>query len=130
MTDAATLEKNKALVTAFYQEALNERNLDAVAGYLTPYYRQHNPAIEDDVEGLKKYLRWINENYPKSHNEILRVYADGDFVILHVHRRRTPDARGEAIVDLFRVENGKIAEHWDVIQPLPEHPLNSNTMFY
>jgi predicted SnoaL-like aldol condensation-catalyzing enzyme len=123
-------EENKALVTSFYEKALNDRNLSIVADFLAPYYRQHNPTIEDGVEGLKKYLRWIQETHPRSRSQILRVYADGDFVILHVHRVRTPGTEGDAIVDLFRLEGGKIAEHWDVIQPVPERAVNDNTMFY
>ena len=55
--------------------------------------------------------------------------ADGDLVMLHVHSKPSPDGRGSAIVDIFRVENGKIVEHWDVIQPAPETAKNSNTMF-
>lgn len=79
---------------------------------------------------LKSYLRWIKDNYPQSHSRVLHTYADGDMVILHVHRVRTPGTRGEAIIDFFRVENGKIAEHWDVIQPIPETAANANGMFY
>jgi hypothetical protein len=70
-----------------------------------------------------------NVNFPQSHNEILRVFADGDHVILHVHRRRTLDARGDTIAGIFRLEHGKIVEHWDVIQPFPETSANPNTMF-
>ena len=53
-------------------------------------------------------MSWIRANFPKSHNEILRVFADGDYVLLHVHRKRTPEARGDAIVDIFRLENRKM----------------------
>jgi predicted SnoaL-like aldol condensation-catalyzing enzyme len=123
-------ERNKALVISFYEQALNDRNLGVVADVLAPYYRQHNPTIDDGVEGLRKYLRWIQETHPYARSQILRVYADGDFVILHVHRVRTPGTLGDAIVDLFRVEGGKIAEHWDVIQPVPERAVNDNSMFY
>jgi predicted SnoaL-like aldol condensation-catalyzing enzyme len=58
-----------------------------------------------------------------------RVFADGDYVLLHVHRMRTPGTRGDAIVDIFRLQDGKIAEHWDAIQPIPETSANANTMF-
>jgi predicted SnoaL-like aldol condensation-catalyzing enzyme len=122
-------DENKALVSEFYELALNQRNFDRASRYLGEY-RQHNPLIEDGAEGLKKYLRWIEENFPKSYSHVFRVFADGDTVILHVHRVRTPGARGDAIVDLFRVEDGKIREHWDVIQPVPENTANGNTMFY
>lgn len=106
----AELDANKALVTSFYERALNDRNLSIVADFLAPHYRQHNPTIEDGVEGLKKYLRWTKETHPQSRSQILRVYADGEFVILHVHRVRSPGTCGDAIVDLFRVEGGKIAD--------------------
>ncbi|WP_084801101.1 ester cyclase [Bradyrhizobium sp. Tv2a-2] len=122
-------ERNKALVTEFYEIASDRRNVEAVDKYLGAY-RQHNPTIEDGVEGLKKYLHWIQSNFPESRSTILRVIGESDTVVLHVHRVRTPGTRGDAIVDLFRVENGKIVEHWDVIQPIPEYTANGHTMFY
>lgn len=123
------LETNKALVQAFYQKALNERNADAADGFLGDTYKQHNPLIEDDRAGLRKYLNCIIENFAQANNKGVSVFADGDFVILHVHRVRTPGTRGDAIVDIFRVEDGQIVEHWDVIQPIPETASNGNTMF-
>ena len=55
--------------------------------------------------------------------------ADGDFVILHVHAVREPGTKGQAIIDIFRVADGKIVEHWDVIQDVPDQAMNNNTMF-
>jgi predicted SnoaL-like aldol condensation-catalyzing enzyme len=57
------------------------------------------------------------------------VFADGDYVILHAHAVREPRTRGNAIVDIFRIEDGKIVEHWDVVQPIPEKAANANGMF-
>lgn len=122
-------EENKTLVSRFYELALNQRDFDAARRYLGSY-KQHNPLIEDGVEGLRKYLGWIKDNFPDSHSKALRVFADEDTVVLHVHRIRTPGSRGDAIVDLFRVKDGKITEHWDVIQPVPESSANENSMFY
>ena len=69
-------------------------------------------------------------NRPDAHGEIKRVFADGDYVILHSHWHGLSDnPRGEAVVDIFRWENGKVVEHWDVIQPIPETAANNNTMF-
>ena len=85
--------------------------------------------FDDDYAGLRKYLAWIRENYPNSRSQILRVFADGDYVLLHVHRVRMPGTRGDAIVDIFRLESGKTVEHWDVIQPVPETAAHTNTMF-
>ena len=59
----------------------------------------------------------------------MRVFADGDYVILHVHLVREPGTRGEAVVDIFRLDKGKLVEHWDVLQPIPENIPHSNTMF-
>ena len=67
--------------------------------------------------------------YPQSHSEVKRSFAEGDYVIVHVHAVREPGTRGSAIVDIFRLENGKIVEHWDVAQPIPEKAANSNGMF-
>ena len=57
------------------------------------------------------------------------MFADGDYVILHVHNVPTPGSRGNAIIDIFKLENGKVVEHWDVRQEIPEQSANSNTMF-
>jgi len=74
-------------------------------------------------------IRYLKENTPQSRSEIKKVFADGDFVILHVHAIPAPGARGLAIVDIFKVANGKLVEHWDVIQEIPEKAANSNGMF-
>jgi predicted SnoaL-like aldol condensation-catalyzing enzyme len=123
------LEQKKTTVLAFYETALNQRDADAALQLVGSQYRQHNPLVADEYVGLRKYLAWIQENFPKSHSKILRVFVDGDYVLLHVHRVRTPGTRGDAIVDIFRLENEKIVEHWDVIQPIPETAANPNTMF-
>jgi predicted SnoaL-like aldol condensation-catalyzing enzyme len=130
MTIPTQLERNKAIVSDFYELALNQRNFEAASKYLGAKYKQHNPLIEDGVEGLKQYLLWIRDNFPDANADVLRVFAEGDTVILHVHRVRSPGSRGDAIVDLFRVEDGKVVEHWDVIQALPESSKNENGMFY
>jgi predicted SnoaL-like aldol condensation-catalyzing enzyme len=88
MTDV--LETNKALVQAFYQKGLNERDADAADAFLGDRYVQHNPLVEDGPAGLRRYLGWIAANFPGARSEVKRVYADEDVVILHVHRVRTP----------------------------------------
>jgi predicted SnoaL-like aldol condensation-catalyzing enzyme len=122
-------ERKKEIVLAFYEKALNQRNADEALRHVGPAYRQHNPLIEDEYAGLRKYLAWIQENFPESHSKIVRAFVDGDYVLLHVNRIRTPGTRGDAIVDIFRLEGEKIVEHWDVIQPVPEKATNPNTMF-
>ena len=74
-------------------------------------------------------MAFLREKFPDYHSEIKRVFADGDYVILHVHNVPTAGSRGNAIIDIFKLENGKIVEHWDVRQEIPEQAANANTMF-
>jgi predicted SnoaL-like aldol condensation-catalyzing enzyme len=127
--DAATQEANKKTVLEFYEAGLNQKDFDAAAKFFGPRYVQHNPTAPDGIEGFKAFLAFLREKFPDSHSEIKRAFAEGDFVILHVHSVREKGTRGRAIVDIFRLENGKIVEHWDVAQEIPEKPANSNTMF-
>jgi predicted SnoaL-like aldol condensation-catalyzing enzyme len=126
---AADLEANKKIVVDFYEKGLNQKDFDAAAKYFGTRYIQHNPSAPDGIEGFKRLVAFLKEKFPNSHSEIKRVIAEGDFVILHVHSVSEPGQRGRAIVDMFRLENGKIVEHWDVIQDIPEKPANDNTMF-
>jgi len=125
----STLEANKATVVAFYDAAINRKDFAAASQYLGPRYTQHNPTAADGPAGLEKFLAFLRERFPNAHSDIKRVFADGDFVILHVHAMREPGTRGAAIVDIFKLENGKIVEHWDVRQDVPETAANSNGMF-
>ena len=125
----ADAESNKKLVLEFYDKALNQKDFEAASKHIGPRYTQHNPVAADGPEGLKAFLGFLREKFPNAKSEIKRVFADGDYVILHVHSVREPGARGSAIVDIFKLENGKVVEHWDVIQPIPEKAANSNGMF-
>jgi predicted SnoaL-like aldol condensation-catalyzing enzyme len=127
--DARQMEENKQLVSQFYDLALNQKNFDAAAKFLGPRYVQHNPRATDGPEGLKAFLGFLRDKFPEQHNEIKRIFADGDYVIVQAHSVQTPGTRGRAIVDIFKLENGKIVEHWDVIQDIPEQSANPNTMF-
>ena len=122
-------EANKKIVVDFYDKALNQKDFEAASKYLGSRYTQHNPNAPDGPEGLKTFLQFLKEKFPGSRSEIKRVFADGDYVILHVHAVREPGTRGNAIVDIFKLENGKVVEHWDVVQPIPEKAANSNGMF-
>ena len=127
--DAKQMEENKKAVTAFYDAAINQKDFEAAAKFIGPRYVQHNPRAADGPEGLKAFLGVLREKFPDYHSEIKRVFADGDYVILHVHNVPMPGARSAAIVDIFKLEGGKIVEHWDVRQEIPEQSANSNTMF-
>ena len=120
---------NKKVVLDFYDKALNQKDFDAASKYFGPRYIQHNPGAPDGIEGFKAFIAHRKEKFPNARSEVKRSFADGDYVILHVHSVREPGERGVAIVDIFRLENGKIVEHWDVVQPIPEKTANSNGMF-
>ncbi len=120
---------NKEVVLAFYEKGLNQKDADAALKYVGDRYVQHNPNAADGPEGFRKFVAFLRDKYPQSKSEIKRVFTDGDYVILHVHAVREPGSRGNAIIDIFRLEKGKIVEHWDAVQPIPEQSANSNGMF-
>ena len=122
---------NKELVLDFY-EKYNNRDVEGVMAYLGETYIQHNPWVADGPAAFRRFVTYLRENYPDGRNEVKRAIADGDLVALHVHSRRVPGEEGRAIVDIFRVEDGKVVEHWDVIQPIPKEiypPINDNGYF-
>jgi predicted SnoaL-like aldol condensation-catalyzing enzyme len=122
-------DRNKETVVKFYNEALNNKQPDEALKYVGHDYKQHNPMAEDGKEGFRKFINWIRSDHPESHSEIKQIFADGDYVLLNVHMIRHPGERGLAIGEIFRLEDGKIVEHWDRIQAIPEAAKNSNTMF-
>ncbi|MGD9925227.1 MAG: nuclear transport factor 2 family protein [Pseudorhodoplanes sp.] len=132
MTDAQKMERNKKNVVEFYNAVLNEKNFDKAATYVGATYIQHNPIGADGLEGIKGFINFLKGKFPNNKSEIKRVFADGNYVIVHVHAVREPGQRGNAIFDLFRLDdNGKVVEHWDAVQPIPdpEKAMNKNGMF-
>ena len=129
MAGRAQEEANRKTVLAFYEKGLNQKDADAALAYVGDRYVQHNPNAADGPDGFRKFIGFLRDKFPNSHSEIKRSFVDGDYVILHVHAVREPGSRGNAIVDIFKLENGKVVEHWDVVQPIPENPANNNTMF-
>jgi predicted SnoaL-like aldol condensation-catalyzing enzyme len=129
MAASAQEEANRVAVLAFYEKGLNQKDADAALAYVGNRYVQHNPGAPDGPDGFRKFIGFLREKFPNAHSEIKRSFVDGDFVILHVHSVREPGTRGRAIVDIFKLENGKIVEHWDVVQEIPEKAANTNGMF-
>lgn len=122
-------ERNKEIVIAFYDAAINDKDFEAASAYLGDKYIQHNPLAADGPEGLKAFLDFAKANMSTFKVEFKQVFADGDYVIVHVHAKASPEDRGNAVMDIFRLEDGKVVEHWDVIQAIPETSANDNTMF-
>jgi predicted SnoaL-like aldol condensation-catalyzing enzyme len=127
---APDTEANKRLVIAFYVTAVNLKQPEAaIAQYVGPEYRQHNPGAADGKQAFIDFFSAFHERFPDASLEIKRVIAEGDLVVTHSLFKVSPEDRGAAVVDIFRVANGKVVEHWDVIQAIPETPANDNTMF-
>jgi predicted SnoaL-like aldol condensation-catalyzing enzyme len=125
----AKLEANKKLVLAFYEQIIGRKDFEAGRQYMGNTYKQHAPYAADGPEGLAVFVQWFRENFPNHRYEIKRVLAEGDFVMLHLHGMGGPNPHGESVVDIFRVEDGKVVEHWDIIQPIPEKVENATGMF-
>lgn len=123
-------EKNKEIVKDFYNLIINKKDYKTAAEkYIGETYIQHNPLVEDGPEGLEKFINFLKTEFPEAHSEVKHIYADGDYVILHVHSLRKLNTRGRAIIEIFRLQDGKVVEHWDTIQEIPETSANPNTMF-
>ncbi len=129
MGNESRKEINKKAVLAFYEQAVNQKDFAAASKYLDSRYIQHNQRAIDGADGLKNFIAFLREKFPQSHSTIKRVFVDGDYVILHVHAVREPGTRGVAVVDIFRLDRGKVVEHWDVHEDIIENPSNGNGMF-
>ncbi|MET9232404.1 ester cyclase [Lentzea sp. NPDC003310] len=126
------LELNKKIVVEFYQTALDGEPEKAADTHLGAEYLQHNPGAQDGREAFVGFMRFVRGRFPDLRLHIKRVIAEGDLVVLHSHmdlEPGNPANPGQAVADIFRVENGKVVEHWDVIQAVPESPANPRGMF-
>ena len=125
------IERNKAVVLDFYELAFNQHKLqEAVDKHVGSQYIQHNPNVGDGAQAFINTFAKILQANPQRRSQVKQVIAEGDLVALHVFSQNNPQDRGTALVDIFRVEsNGKIVEHWDVVQAIPAQSANSNSMF-
>ena len=120
----------KEVVTRFMTEFYLEKHVrQAFETWVQPGYIQHNPLAATGRDAAIAFLEPFFQSHPEANYSIKRIIADGHLVAVHSHARFTADERGIAVVDILRVEHCKIAEHWDVAQPVPEKSANSNGMF-
>jgi predicted SnoaL-like aldol condensation-catalyzing enzyme len=126
----AQTDDNKKTVRTFLELAFNEkRPADAVVECVGRTYRQHNPKAADGPVAFIQFVLGFVGQFPEVNFEIQRLVAEGDLVVVHSHLKTSPQDRGSAVIDIYRMEDGKIVEHWDAMQEVPETSANDNTMF-
>ncbi len=125
-----TPQTDKANVIAFYEMMFNDcRPADAIATYAGAEYIQHNPHVGDGKDAFIAYFEKMTQEYPGKRVEVKRAFVDGQHVILHCHQI-WPEGLEYAGIDIFRLDDdGKVIEHWDVLQVLPGQSANDNGMF-
>jgi predicted SnoaL-like aldol condensation-catalyzing enzyme len=126
----AQLERNKEIAVAFLEMVLNEHKVaEAFERYSVPGYINHNPYAADGAQAAIDFFAPFFEQTPTYRIDIKRVIAEGDLVAIHNHATMNPDDRGRAVVDIFRLEDGRVVEHWDVVQDIPEFLPDPEAMF-
>jgi predicted SnoaL-like aldol condensation-catalyzing enzyme len=122
--------RNRDRVLALYRECLDPHDRARLKDFLVEGYIQHSPAASPGLEGIGEFLDWLKATHPQHRNHIRRIFAQDDHVIVHLHCTVGEGHPDLAVVDIFRLdEQGMIVEHWDVVQEVPAHSKNSNTMY-
>lgn len=122
-------KQNRRIVEAFADVFYKQKNVrKAFTEFVSDQYIQHSPMLLDGREAAIAMLE------PKfsgadAHFEVKRIIVEDDLAVIHLHGRLTTQNLGVAVADFFRLENGKIVEHWDVVQPVPTEPINLRPMF-
>mgnify|MGYP001818505744 FL=1 len=123
------LEANKQSAIAFYRTAYSGDPATAVEMYVGAEYIQHNPLVGDGKQAFIDYFTEMALQYPDKEIEFIRAIAEGDLVALHTHQT-WPGNEEYVTMDFFRFDtDGKIIEHWDAIQDVPDESKNGNPMY-
>lgn len=125
-----SLESNKKTVVEYYELAfIGGQPEKAASLYQGDEYIQHNPDAENGSKAFIEFVNYLRSKHPQLQLKIKRVIAENDLVVTHSHLILSPGDIGKALVDIFRLKDGKIVEHWDVMQEVPNRSANKNSMF-
>lgn len=128
MHTMSKLDANKTLVADYYAKVWNTKNIDAVRDFVTDNYIQHNPHVGNGRAALEAFLGPMFEAVPEGRFTIARLIADNDLVVAHTLFQANAEDRGTAVVDVYRIAEGRLVEHWDVKEAVPETSANGNPM--
>jgi predicted SnoaL-like aldol condensation-catalyzing enzyme len=121
-------ESNKHIVTTAYQRIFGDLDITAIDEYMSTDFIQHNPTIADGPEGVKALVQMlVSQKIPKQKIQFKHVVTDGDIVILH--SRYEMNAKEFRFIDIYRISNGKLVEHWDSMMQIPDERANTNSAF-
>jgi len=129
MSRTAEEQANLDVVLGLFEAVLNPMDSSKVDQFVAPDYIQHSQLAPPGRDALKAFLDMIRAETPQAVHDIKRAFVDGDHVTVHYHVRRSSDDKGWAVIDIFRLEDGLIAEHWDVLQDVTEGGPNPNGPF-
>ncbi len=121
-------QRNLDHVLGLFRDVLQPLDADQVDRYISPDYIQHSPMAAPGRDSLKAFLRGVRAASPNSSQKLLRAFVDGDHVILHYHVKKDPEDRGFVVMDIFRLTDGMVVEHWDCVQDVPAHSPNPISM--
>jgi predicted SnoaL-like aldol condensation-catalyzing enzyme len=121
---------NKEIVIRFTEEVFNKKNLSLIPRFIQEDYKQHNPTVAQGRDGFTEFARRFTGNFPDLHLYIRHIYEDGDLVISHNLAVLKPGENENIVFDVYRIKEGKLAEHWDCIQHLtPDQMKNTDALF-
>lgn len=121
-------DNNKQIAITAYQRIFGDLDLTGVDELISKDFIQHNPTLPDGPEGVKTVVKMlVSQGVPKQKVVFKHVVADDDIVILH--SRTEMGGKEWRFIDIYRIENGKLAEHWDAMMQMPDAPVNNNPMF-
>lgn len=123
--DVQKEEANRKIV----MEMFSAKSVEEITKNMADDYKQHNPTVADGKKGAQDFFTDLLKRFPNQKARVIHVAADGDYVWVHAHLTMSPEDPGVALVDIWRLKDGKMVEHWDIMQPVPAKTASGNPMF-